>query len=248
LNISSTHSEVLSRIERSQGLRLSIAIHSCSRDASIALALGGKTIRYLPLDPQNRTAATLSPALNDLLDEVRASDQPLDYIAVTDGPGSFTGLRIGVTTAKTLGYALGIPLVAVDSLAVMAWSLWEKTPDAPAVVVAINAYRGQVFAAHWTRQQWESANDSGDFSSQSRVVLADDWTTAVAADETCIIGAEPVVAGRIEQGRVSAIEPNAIDVAQLGHQIASKGRFVAPMHLLPRYLRESAAEEKLDFV
>jgi len=248
LNISSTHSEVLSRIERSQGLRLSIAIHSCSRDASIALVLGGKTIRYLPLDPQNRTAATISPALNVLLDEVRASDQPLDYIAVTDGPGSFTGLRIGVTTAKTLGYALGISIVAVDSLAVMARNLWEKKPDASSVMVAINAYRGQVFAAHWTRQQWESANDSGDFSSQSRVVLADDWISAVAADRSCSNGAEPLLAGRIEQGRGFAIEPNALDVAQLGHQIASKGRFVSPMQLLPRYLRESAAEEKLGSV
>lgn len=213
------------------------------------MALGGKVIRYIPLDPQNRTAATISPALNSLLDDVRASNQPLDYIAVTDGPGSFTGLRIGVTTAKTLAYALGISIVAVDSLAVMARNLWDKSPDASEVMVAINAYRGQVFAANWTRQQWESAIYSGDFSTQSRVVIAGDWAKEVAAaQETCSIAAEPVVAAQFDHGRVLAIEPNAIDVAELGEQIASKGRFVSPMQLLPRYLRNSAAEEKLGSV
>ena len=233
MNISPTQSEVQGGIDRLQRRRLSISIHSCSRDASVALALGGKVIRYIPLDPQNRTAATISPAVRSLLDDVRTADQPLDYIAVTDGPGSFTGLRIGVTTAKTLGYALGISVVAVDSLAVMARNLWESRPDAPAVMVAMNAYRGQVFAAHWTRQEWESAKDCGDFSNQSRVVLSVDWTADVAAaDRTCIIAAEPIVACRFEPGRVLAIEPNAIDVAELGEQIASKGLFLSPMQLL----------------
>ena len=227
-------------------MQLSIAIHSCSKDASITLAIEGQPTHHIQLDPQSRTAATITPALDSLLEQVRTSGQPLDYIAVTDGPGSFTGLRIGVTTAKTLGYALGIKIVAVDSLAAMAFHLWAKQPDATAAMVAINAYRGQVFAATWTREQWATALDSGEFATQSRVVLAAQWLSEVAAaDPAVAIGAETVIANRSGYERVLPVEPNASEVAMLGHLIAAKHLFVSPMQLLPRYLRDSAAEEKL---
>lgn len=224
---------------------LSIAIESSTRFASLAFARGGQSVRYLPLNRQSRTATTVSLALRDLLDDVRAADESVDFVAVTDGPGSFTGLRIGVTTAKSLAYALNCPIVAVDSLAVVASGLWNRCPQASGVHVALNAYRGQLFVANWTRQQWEAAIQSGDFTTQSHVVMADDWARTIAADDSSIaIAAEPAVAERSGSSRVQSVEPTAIELAKLADLIAKQGRFTSAMSLLPRYFRDSAAEEK----
>ncbi len=233
-------------MQRSQRLPVSLAIDSSTRFASVALAVAGEVVRFIPLDRHQRTAATISLALNDLLETMRAAGDSLDYVAVTDGPGSFTGLRIGVTTAKSLAYALDCPIVAVDSLAVLASELWSKSPAASEAMVAINAYRGQVFAANWTALQWRLANETGDFSTQSAVVEANDWASSVLrAKPTILIAAEPAIAGRFEATRVIELEPSAIAVAKLAHVSAQQQRFVSAFDLLPRYLRDSAAEEKL---
>ncbi|MGV3485108.1 MAG: tRNA (adenosine(37)-N6)-threonylcarbamoyltransferase complex dimerization subunit type 1 TsaB [Planctomycetaceae bacterium] len=249
MKISPTHSEAADGLQQSQRLPLSIAIESSTRCASLALMRGTDALRYIPLDRQSRTAATISVALADLLEQVRAAGDSLDFIAVTDGPGSFTGLRIGVTTAKALAYALGCPIVAVDSLATLAFELWRRQPHATEVLVALNAYRGQLFAASWTREQWQAAMQSGDFTTQSEVVMNDRWDELVSqAATSCAIGAEPLIAERPPGGRVAAIEPTAVIVAQVADMIAKQGRFATPMHLLPRYLRDSAAEEKRKLV
>jgi tRNA threonylcarbamoyladenosine biosynthesis protein TsaB len=223
-----------------------LAIESSTRLGSVALAAEGVPFRHILLDRQSRTTATISLGIAELLAELRQNSQPLSYIAVTDGPGSFTGLRIGVTTAKSLAYALGCPIVAIDSLAAMASRIWEQHPEATEIIVALNAYRAQVFAARWTRDAWLQAESTGDFSEQSQVLSADEWNDWVSSARAgTLIGAESIVARKLEVDRVIVMEPCATDVAKLAHRAALANRFIGPMELLPRYLRDSAAEEKL---
>ena len=240
-------SDGLEHLQRPYGLPLTIAIDSSTRDASIALASGDQIIHYISLDRNSRTAATISVALSELLNLARGIEQPIGSIAVTDGPGSFTGLRIGVTTAKTLAYALNCKIIAVDSLACMAMSLFASNQDAINATVALNAYRGQLFTATWTRDQWDHACDvTGDFTTQSRVIEESEWIESLkTADVNHLFGAESTVAQKSKVECIITSEPNAKDVAYLASIIARRGVFVSPMHLLPRYLRESAAEEKL---
>lgn len=250
MNICHAHSEAddgLEHLQRHCGLPLTIAIESCTRDASIALARGNEILHYIPLDRQRRTAATIGVSLSELLEEARCDKGSIDFVAVTDGPGSFTGLRIGVTTAKALAYALNCKIIAVDALACMAMQLWTANPTASRITTSLNAYRGQQFTATWTREQWTEATDvTGDFASQSGVVDSDHWSMLVeAAPNEHLFGAEAIVANRFTSGRVVAVEPNARDVAMLSFTIGSHERFASPMQLLPRYLRDSAAEEKL---
>lgn len=247
------------RLKQSGGLRLSLAIESSTRDASLVLADCGHPILYLPLNPQFRTAATISESIAVLLAKAEELGRSIDYVAVADGPGSFTGLRIGVTSAKTLTYALQCRLVGVDSLAAIASGLWESFPDAQEVIVALNAYRSQVFAARWTPQQWRDASLSGDFTAQSDVWSAEQWNDELAkTSANTIVGAEAILAKRLTSLNVSSpgdassipatvvtVEPSARQVAKLAHQLALLGRFTSAMELMPRYLRDSAAEEKL---
>lgn len=212
----------------------------------MAIASDGNVTHSWRLDPLARSAAALAPAMKELLDQVRQSGQSIDYVAVADGPGSFTGLRIGVTSAKALAYALGCPVVAVDSLACLAAIPWSQRPGASHVAVALNAYRGQVFVADWTHQQWQQALRSGDFSSQSHVADIDSWLVSLGPlPADAIVAVEPCLVNKQYNRDVMAVGPSADWVARLAHVRAEHGHFTSPMNLLPRYLRDSAAEEKL---
>lgn len=233
-------------MQQSERLQLSLAIESSTRTASLALAADGVTFQHIPLDRQSRTTRTISLGVAELLQTLRNQNQKVSYVAVADGPGSFTGLRIGVTTAKTLAYALGCPTVAIDSLAAMASEMWSRHPEASEIMVGLNAYRAQVFAARWSREDWAIATATAEFHTRSEVLSAEqwnDWIESISPDGA--IGVEPVLIKRCQSDRVSEVEPTAKEVARLAHLSASLGRFISPMELLPRYLRDSAAEEKL---
>lgn len=132
--------------------RLQLAIETTGKCGSIAILRDDVIIRAINLPETTRTAASLAVHLDDILKQHRDGSQPIELVSVADGPGSFTGLRIGVTTAKSLCYALKIPLIAVDSLAAVAASAFHQNPSAQSVCVGIDAYRQQVFAGCFRRK------------------------------------------------------------------------------------------------
>ena len=132
--------------------RLQLAIETTGKCGSIAILRDDVIIRAINLPETTRTAASLAVHLDDILKQHRDGSQPIELVSVADGPGSFTGLRIGVTTAKSLCYALKIPLIAVDSLAAVAASAFHQNPSAQSVCVGLDAYRQQVFAGCFRRK------------------------------------------------------------------------------------------------
>lgn len=93
-------------------------------------------------------AALLSVFIAEALDVAKNKGKSLDAVAVSGGPGSYTGLRIGVSTAKGLCYGLDIPLIAVSTLEVMLVETLKSTPETNAVFCSmIDARRMEVYAA-----------------------------------------------------------------------------------------------------
>ena len=90
-------------------------------------------------------AERLMPMIESALAEARKSFDDLDRIAVTVGPGSFTGVRVGVAAARGLALALDIPAVGIGSLAAIAFSV-TRAHDKGTVVAALDAKRGEVYA------------------------------------------------------------------------------------------------------
>ncbi len=234
-----------------------MAIETTGRSGSIAVLSGSQVLRQANLDPFSRTAATLAPAIEETFRWCGERNHKPELISIADGPGSFTGLRIGVTTAKTLSYALDLPLVAVDSLAAIAAAAFQSNPAVGSLLVAIDAYRGQIFTGSFQRKELLPPIDSS--GGDSRVSIPDDWTAhpssvrIVSASQWvellrdlppnfCFAGDRKPL-GDLENERI-ARGCDAIGVGLLAIRAAMQGAFTDPIRLVPRYLRASAAEEK----
>ncbi len=128
-----------------------LAFDTATPATAVALALPGaatQTRRHVPADGERPGHATqLLPLALELLEEAGLSFAQLDRLAVGVGPGTFTGLRIGVATARALSQAHALPLVGVSTLQALASA--ASDPQRPTLAV-IDARRGEAFAAAWT--------------------------------------------------------------------------------------------------
>lgn len=105
---------------------LILNIETSTAICSVCLAHDGKLLCEKKAEPGLNHASILSVFIRQLFEETELKISQLDAVAVSAGPGSYTGLRIGVTTAKGLCYALDMPLIALDSLLILATGLKKK--------------------------------------------------------------------------------------------------------------------------
>ncbi len=131
---------------------LTLAFDTATPWGRFALAEDGLLLQYRPLNVMGSYADALLKVVQEMLAENNRHQNELAGIGVTVGPGSFTGLRIGVATAKGLAYGLDCKLVAVGTLEAMAAALLEDHPDVEYAVPTLDARRGGVFSAVYRRQ------------------------------------------------------------------------------------------------
>jgi len=189
------------------------------------------------LAERRRLVTTHSEALLAMIDElfVEASVAPadVDAIACGAGPGSFTGLRIGLATAKGLCFALAKPLVMVSSLAALA----ARAPDGR-VCATIDALKGEVYAGRFDVQGGVPALDGAE------VVLAPAKLVPLLDGADVLVGSGAHVINRLIDFRVLDEEagPRASDVARLAALRAARGDYDDLASAAPAYIRPSEAE------
>ncbi|MBE0565423.1 MAG: tRNA (adenosine(37)-N6)-threonylcarbamoyltransferase complex dimerization subunit type 1 TsaB, partial [Krumholzibacteria bacterium] len=138
---------------------LNLALDTATGAGRFALAEGDRVLVYRPVNIQGSCADALLPVVEQMLAEAGRCRTELTGVGVTTGPGSFTGVRIGVATAKGLAWALGCELVAVTTLEAMAAALLaEADPAVEMAVPVLDARRGELFAAVYRRRRsWVEA-------------------------------------------------------------------------------------------
>lgn len=197
-------------------------------------------------DAGRKHGRDLIPAVRDLLREAGVRPMELDLIAVGLGPGSYTGMRIGLTAARTLAYAAGARLVGLDSLEAVA----RNAPvDALRVVVVGDAQRGDVYAADFAR---EAPGAPLLPLGPSRIEPLSAWAASLSP-ETLVIGPG------LRSATIRASIPGAADLDPDDPIHRPSGRrlielallaldapAVDPDELEPNYLRRSAAEDQWD--
>ncbi|NIP86900.1 MAG: tRNA (adenosine(37)-N6)-threonylcarbamoyltransferase complex dimerization subunit type 1 TsaB [Planctomycetales bacterium] len=219
-----------------------VALETSHTTGTIALLEDAQVVADVALDPDRRTAQTLISGLHQILDQYGWKPQQVDLVAVAAGPGSFTGLRIGVTAAKTLAYAVAAQILSIHTLRAIA----AATPaEFQTVSAAIDAQRQRVFAARFVR------GEQGWYETQPTVVLPIDvWLAGLTPDEA-VTG--PVLAecrARIPAS-TAVVDPDlwlprAAWVGRLAVTDFAAGRREDLWQVVPHYYQKSAAEEKWD--
>lgn len=225
---------------------VTLAVETSGFEGSIALRLGGVPVEECVLE-RRRHAQTLISQVRALLENHQLEPQSVGLIAVSHGPGSFTGLRVGVVFAKTFAFATGCGLVAVDTLQAVA----ARAPEGiDRISVVSDAQREQLFVGDYSRSscgQWDPAE-----AVQIMGVEAwSDWAAAQHGAGFAVSGPGLArVAERLPE-TVNALpdtfwNPRALQIASLGEELAAGGEFADPVSLEPFYLRLSSAEDKRD--
>ncbi len=199
-----------------------LTIDTACNLARVALVEDGALRKEITVDDKRRHSVKLLPAIETLLGDCGVAPKDLDLIAVTKGPGSFTGLRIGVVTAKTMAYALRIPLVGVNTLDAIAASFDDAGGIVCPLIDARNtrAYggfyrRGERVGARFVRPVQDTLEAFlSEFKGETLLVCGDGTLNPAIVEilkaglgEQCRIVAEAEYPGKME------------DVASLAHRI-----------------------------
>jgi tRNA threonylcarbamoyladenosine biosynthesis protein TsaB len=188
-----------------------------------------------------RTAQSLLPAIQQTLRDAGWRPRELELICVTSGPGSFTGLRIGAVTAKTLAYATGAALVGVHTLAAIAAGTHWPTGK---LWTILDAQRKELFASSFV-----AGRSLADLPPPATEILSvPEWLTRLEPGDSL---AGPPLNKLIDQlpSSVTVLDesvwhPAATAVGKLGVELFQRGKTKNPLELVPHYYRKSAAEEK----
>jgi tRNA threonylcarbamoyladenosine biosynthesis protein TsaB len=227
-----------------------LAIESSGRHGSIAALVGEREhvnlLRQIVLGDDQRTAQSLAPAIKELLAQVDWPPQSVELVAVTAGPGSFTGLRIGVTTAKTFAYAVGAKVVGVNTLAVIADEVrtHDDSPNAPLWTI-LEAQRQELFAAKFA----DSRDGVLDVDRETLILGQDAWLGRLQPGDRVVGPPLRTLQPRLPNDVFILAEelwhPSSSAVGRVGWGKFQSGVSDDVWNLVPQYFRASAAEEKL---
>lgn len=221
---------------------LTLGIETSTAAGSVALVRDGAVIGEAALDPSGRRhARTLVAEMDRLLRAAACRAVDCDVVAVSLGPGSFTGLRVGVVAAKTLAYATGCRVAGIDTFLAVAEN---SPPDTVDLRVIGNAQRGELYVGRYARGTDGRFLREGELS----ILGVEEFCRGRAPGDVVSGPGVDLLAEECRE-RLTMLprdqrEPTAAVVARLGEQAISAGHAADLWTLAPLYLRKSAAEEK----
>lgn len=224
-----------------------LGIESAAMTASVAILEDERLVAEYTIDYKKTHSQTLLPMIAEIRDMIQLDLETIDAIAVSGGPGSFTGLRIGSTTAKGLGLALGKKLVHVPTLDAMAYQIFGVDG---VICSMMDARKENVFTGIYrNKEQFEIVKESCHASIQELAQILNELGEPVilvgdGADlywnqmkESCTVELRlaPAFAKRARAGAVAA----------LGKEYYKEGKVQTAVEHVPDYLRVSQAERQL---
>lgn len=217
---------------------LILAVDTSGKQGSIALvecdAKATRTLEVLPLEG-GTFSAQLVPQIADLLQKHGSNKNHIDAFAVVSGPGSFTGLRVGLAAIKALAEILAKPIVPVSLLEAIAITAASEGR----IAAVTDAGRDEIYLGVYDIQ-----NGSATCVSEQVMAAAD---VAIAFADARLVTPDQKVAGVLTQkGRTiqEVVALGADDIARIGFEKLQRGEIVSPEALDATYIRRSEAEIK----
>jgi tRNA threonylcarbamoyladenosine biosynthesis protein TsaB len=211
-----------------------------SATPQVGCAIGGHegTLASFHTTRGRRHAETLAPAIEFVCRQARIDLAEVSVVAVDVGPGLFTGLRVGLATAKAMAAALRVPMIGLSSLDLLAYP--ERRSDR-LIAAMVDARRGEVFWALY-RQVPGGVQRLTPYSVSPPQEVASEL---MARGEECLALGDGALryAGllddvtHVEVGSVGSAHPSSATLVELAHPLALREEFVQPEALHPLYLR-----------
>ncbi len=213
-----------------------VSIETATRAGSVAVHDGGKLVGLQQYDIEKSHSSLLHTMVQQVLENSNLTASAIDAIAISAGPGSYTGLRIGVSTAKGLCYALDKPLIAVNTLKAMAQQV-ANTATSPALLCPmIDARRLEVYCMLLDNEMSEQQ--------ATEAMIIDEGSFAAELEQQHVIffgdGAEKCksIIQHPNAFFVDGVIPSAREIGQLAHTSYTKGEFENLAYYEPFYLKE----------
>jgi tRNA threonylcarbamoyladenosine biosynthesis protein TsaB len=233
---------------------LILAFDTSGFAGSVAVLDGAQLLYEVSLEADRGSARTLAPAMAKALKTADVDPAQIKLVATTVGPGSFTGLRVGVTTAKTFAYAVGAEVLGISTLAAIAHGVPPEllTSGAREIHVVLDAQRRELFVAHFRGADIPvcQLNDLPNLTriEPDKIIAADQWLASLAAGMvvtgSAVTKLEPLLPSGVVRVPDSLRQPRASIVGRLAWRDYQAGRRDDLWKLAPVYLRPSYAEEK----
>lgn len=215
---------------------LLLALETATTYASVALLEGEELVAEVGASGKRPHSARVLPAVDALLQLVGVRAADLAGFAVSVGPGSFTGLRVGVATVKGLAFGDSVPVAPVPTLEALASSTAGQGP----VLACLDARRGEVYAAAFVDGAPAVLPEGVYGPAALAERLPDGCRVVGAAGEETLLEA---LAGRLPHAELAAPQPlRAWWTGRLGVRLLAAGKGVAASALAPRYVRRAEAE------
>jgi tRNA threonylcarbamoyladenosine biosynthesis protein TsaB len=216
---------------------LILAIDTATEKGSLALTAGDQVLREYSLESHNSYLTRLMPGVAAILGDAGTAAADLAAVAVSVGPGNFTGLRIGLATAKTLAWSVGCPLVPVPTMEVLAAQI---PPQPDPIGVVMDAKRGEVF---WGRFQYSEGAPQA-LEGPRRLPVGELAARLVAplllTGPGLEVHREALTSQLVPEIALAPPElrwPRAATVARLARRRLEAGLTANPAQLTPTYLR-----------
>lgn len=224
-----------------------LALDTATEACSVALWNEGKIHSLFEICPREHTQRIL-PMVQQVLADSGLTLKDLDALAFGQGPGSFTGVRIGIGIAQGLALGADLPLLGVSSLATMAQGAFRLT-QATQVLAAIDARMGEVYWGCYQRDadgSWQGESEEAVLKPEQvqalTTALSGKWATVGTGWETY---PELVNHSSLVLAKGDVLLPQAQDMLPLACQLWLAGKAVSVENAQPRYLRNEVTWKKL---
>ncbi len=221
-----------------------LAIDTSTQVSSVAVVSDGKLAAELTMQAKLTHSETLLPHIEEVLGMANQKKEELEGIAVSLGPGSFTGLRIGLATAKAMAYALQLPIVGVPTLRALAWHF---PVEGFQLLPMIDAQKGNVYVE---RYMWEHGKLLK--KTEVQVLPVEEVIRRTEELPGTVVLMGDVISKRIEGKQTLPMHvmlaplhlrmPRAANVALCGLELLKEGKTGNVMDMEPVYIRRSEAE------
>jgi tRNA threonylcarbamoyladenosine biosynthesis protein TsaB len=226
---------------------LLLAIETATRVCSVALARGGELIALRSDDDARLHSERLLPMIDALLGGARVRLADVEAFSLSIGPGSFTGLRIGLATVKAFALMDARPVAAVSTLAALCASAAESAASGGPVAALLDARRGAAYAACVSRAGLARADALADC-----VLTPPELAARLPRGARVVVGegaqeiAAQLAARRPDLALLALpdLGASAASIARLGAQLLAEGAGSDAATLVPTYLRRAEAEAR----